>query len=113
MIQTSDNFFSNPISGLLGLGFAKIAQTTKTPFWQAVISGNEAASPKFGFWLALSSALVQPEQSVPGGVFTFRGTNTSFYSGDIQFHELTGDNTGFWSLNVSCTHSVSFFRPLD
>jgi cathepsin D len=100
---------------LLGLGFAKIAQsqTTKTPFWQAVISGNEAASPEFRFWLARGSGLVQPEQSVPGGVFTFGETNTSFYSGDIEFHELMGDNAGFWSPNVSCTHSVSFFCPLD
>ncbi|KAF7351940.1 Acid protease [Mycena venus] len=99
--ETTDNFFSNPISGLLGLGFAQIAQTTKTPFWQAVISGNEATSPEFGFWLARGSGLVQQDQSVPGGVFTFGGTNTSFYSGDIEFHDLTGDNTGFWSLNVS------------
>ncbi|KAJ7830299.1 aspartic peptidase domain-containing protein [Mycena olivaceomarginata] len=92
--QTSDNFFSNPISGLLGLDY-------EDAFWQAVISGNEAASPEFGFWLARGSGLVQQDQSVPGGVFTFGGTNTSFYSGGIEFHELTGDNTGFWSLNVS------------
>ncbi|KAK7013307.1 aspartic peptidase domain-containing protein, partial [Favolaschia claudopus] len=46
----------------------------------------------------------------PGGVFTFGGTNTSLYTGDIEFMPVTSNNT-YWSLNLSTItvqgHSLS------
>ncbi|KAJ7911064.1 aspartic peptidase domain-containing protein [Mycena leptocephala] len=99
--HTSNNFFFNPISGLLGLGFVTRLQNSNTPFWEAIISGNETASPEFSFWLPRGSGLVPQDPSLPGGIFTFGGTNPSFYSGDIEFFGAVPGNTGSWSLYIS------------
>lgn len=36
MNQTTSGLVSNPISGLMGLGWESIAQTGATPFWEAL-----------------------------------------------------------------------------
>ncbi|KAF8130896.1 aspartic peptidase domain-containing protein, partial [Mycena galopus ATCC 62051] len=99
--HTSNNFFDNPISGLLGLGFVTLLQTSKTPFWEAIIFVNETASPEFSIWLARGSGQVPQDPSVLGGIFTFGGTHASLYSGDIKFLGSVPGYTGSWSLYIS------------
>jgi cathepsin D len=101
--HTSNDFFDNPISGLLGLGFVTVLQTSKTPFWEAIMSVNETASPEFSIWLARGSGQIPQDPSVLGGIFTFGGTNASLYSGDIEFLGSVPGYTGSWSLYISCT----------
>ncbi|KAJ7240925.1 aspartic peptidase domain-containing protein [Mycena rebaudengoi] len=83
-------------SGMLGLAFGGIANTTAVPFWQAIINNNEAVSPEMGFWLSRKYG-----GPAGGGGFTFGGVNPLYYSGDIDFLSLTGTASRFWSLDVS------------
>ncbi|KAJ7265169.1 aspartic peptidase domain-containing protein [Mycena rebaudengoi] len=95
VIQQSNNIIGTQ-SGLLGLAFGGIADTTTVPFWQAIINNNEAVSPEMGFWLSRKSG-----GPAGGGGFTFGGVNPLYYSGDIDFLSLTGTASKFWSLDVS------------
>ncbi|KAJ7241779.1 aspartic peptidase domain-containing protein [Mycena rebaudengoi] len=84
----------DPHSGILGLAFGGIADTTTVPFWQAIINNNEAVSAEMGFWLSRKSG-----GPAGGGSFTFGGVNPLYYSGDIEFLSLTGTPSTYWSLD--------------
>jgi cathepsin D len=96
----TNNLLTSPISGLIGLAFAGLSQTG-TPFWQAIIGGNQASAPEMGFWLSRFRGTSNPTNEEPGGAFTFGGVNASLYTGDIEFLALTGTASAFWSLDLS------------
>ena len=89
-----------PVSGLMGLAFESLASTQATPFWQALTSNNLLSSPEMSFWLARNLNPVSQDSLAPGGVFTLGGTNTSLYSGEIEFLNLTS-KPSFWLLSLS------------
>ncbi|KZV80212.1 acid protease [Exidia glandulosa HHB12029] len=97
----TDGLKVNNVSGLMGLGFSSIATTKSQPFWFSLLSSNAFAQPVMGFyltrWLNVESA-----QAVEfGGVFTMGGTNTSLYTGDVDFVDLpNGQAGGFWTIPV-------------
>ncbi|KAJ7051626.1 aspartic peptidase domain-containing protein [Mycena amicta] len=70
-----------PFDGILGLGLGglSVLSPRSTPFWQQALGS----------------------QSPPGGLMTFGGTNTSLYSGAIEFLGLTGQVKSYWSLDVT------------
>ncbi|KAK6996857.1 acid protease [Favolaschia claudopus] len=93
---------SGGLSGILGLAFPGLSDFGNvTPFWQAILSTNATATPEMGFWLSRSTGTDNMKTEEPGGVFTFGGVNTSLYSGEIEFLDLTGPSSSFWSLEVS------------
>ncbi|KAJ6594861.1 aspartic peptidase domain-containing protein [Mycena capillaripes] len=103
-VEVSADLLQSPTSGILGLAFGRIAEVG-TPFWQNIITSNQAAAPEMGFWLSRVLGTSNPTSDEPGGVFTFGGTNASLYSGDIEFLDLTGTASTFWSL--ACQVSIN------
>ncbi|KAJ6573117.1 aspartic peptidase domain-containing protein [Mycena vulgaris] len=99
--QVTGGLLIGPISGLMGFGFAGIAQTTKLPFWEAILASGQAASPEMGFWLSRVQGTPNPAKEEPGGAFTFGGVNASLYSGDVEFLDLAGAQSTWWALHVS------------
>jgi cathepsin D len=91
---------SAPVSGLMGLAFESLASTRATPFWQALINDNLLTSPEMSFWLARSLSPSSQTSLAPGGVFTLGGTNSSLFSGDIEFLDLSS-TPSFWFLPLS------------
>ena len=89
-----------PVSGLMGLAFESLASTQSTPFWQAVTNNNLLSSPEMSFWLARDLNPVSESSLAPGGAFTFGGTNSTLFSGDIEFLDLTSAPS-FWLLSLS------------
>ncbi|KJA26203.1 hypothetical protein HYPSUDRAFT_36452 [Hypholoma sublateritium FD-334 SS-4] len=86
-------------SGLMGLAFTSLAQTEATPFWLALANSNQFSSPEIAFWLARST---NPEaQDVAGGVFTLGGTNSSLFTGDIEFLNIPTNPLQFWALPLT------------
>ncbi|KAJ7112948.1 aspartic peptidase domain-containing protein [Mycena epipterygia] len=83
---------TGPEAGILGLGFGPIASTTKSPFWQAALA--QSPSPEMGFWFKRGA-----QNETSGGAFTFGGTNSSLFTGEIEFLSLAAP-PGFWQLNV-------------
>ncbi|KIK69444.1 hypothetical protein GYMLUDRAFT_68042 [Collybiopsis luxurians FD-317 M1] len=93
-----------PVSGIMGLAFQSIASTNSVPFWQALVNAGDLSQPEMGFWLRRegneATTSKNGDTEVSGGVFTLGGTNTSLFSGDIEFLN-TQQNPGFWLLSVT------------
>ncbi|KAF8169784.1 aspartic peptidase domain-containing protein [Pholiota molesta] len=86
-------------SGLMGLAFATLARTRATPFWEALATSNQLSSPEMAFWLARSQNL--QVEDVPGGAFTLGGTNSSLFTGDIEFLNMPTGTPEFWTLPLA------------
>lgn len=94
-------------SGLMGLAFTDLAQTQATPFWLQLTNNNQFSSPEISFFLSRSS---NPNvQDVPGGVFTLGGTNSSLFTGSIEFHDIPTNPLLFWSLSLQGTFFAFLF----
>ncbi|KAJ7621353.1 acid protease [Roridomyces roridus] len=96
--QITQGLIAGNVSGLIGLAFEALAETQATPFWQSLINSNQLSSPEMAFQLTRSTSL----DDVPGGTFTLGGTDSSLFTGDIEFHNLEGASTpAFWQLSLS------------
>ncbi|KAJ7097598.1 aspartic peptidase domain-containing protein [Mycena epipterygia] len=96
--QIDQGLIDGSVSGLIGLAFQALAATDTVPFWQALVNNNQLSSPEMAFQLTRS----QSENDEPGGTFTLGGTNSSLFTGDIEFHNLAGSSTPtFWMLSLS------------
>jgi len=91
---------SAPVSGLMGLAFQALASTGAPPFWQTLTSSKLLSTPEMSFWLARDLNPVSQTSLSPGGVFTLGGTNSSLFSGDIEFLNLAS-TPSFWLLALS------------
>ncbi|KAJ7240855.1 aspartic peptidase domain-containing protein [Mycena haematopus] len=92
------NLIDGDVSGLMGLAFQALADTDAVPFWQALASNNQLTSPEMAFQLLRS----QSSEDEPGGTFTLGGTNSSLFTGNIEFHDLADSSTPtFWQLSLS------------
>jgi cathepsin D len=94
-----------PVSGLMGLAFQPIASTGSTPFWLALTNNNLFSTPEMSFWLARNLNPVSETSLAPGGLFTLGGTNSTLFSGDIEFHNLAA-TPSFWLLTLSSKYFV-------
>lgn len=100
--QTTNSLLGGSVAGIMGLAFQSLASTKALPFWQALVNNNMWTSPEMSFWLTrfLDDPTVQAEE--PGGVLTLGGTNSSLFTGDIQFLNMPSDVTqSFWLLQMS------------
>lgn len=104
--QMTSGLLSGEVSGIMGLAFEALASTRSTPFWQTLTSNGDFASPEISFWLErhIDDSTTADEQS--GGVMTLGGTNSSLFTGSIEFNDLqTVDGTEtFWLLGLSGTY---------
>jgi cathepsin D len=86
----------------MGLAFQSLASTKSLPFWQALTNNNMWSSPEMSFWLARFNNDTNAQAEEPGGVLTLGGTNSSLFTGDIQFVDMPSDVTqSFWLLQMS------------
>ncbi len=109
--DTSANFLQAPISGLMGLAFSTIAQSKATPFWEALANGNSFSTPEMSFFLTRFNGDANAQTLEPGGAFTLGGTNSSLFTGDIDFVDIpSGVTPSFWLLPLQ---SMPVLRPDD
>ena len=86
-------------SGLLGLAFPAIASTKSTPFWQAL--GSQLSASEMAFYLTRFNGDSSAKDEEPGGVFTLGGTNSTLFTGDIEFINMPTGTPTFWLLSMS------------
>ncbi|KAG2205231.1 hypothetical protein INT47_009496 [Mucor saturninus] len=94
--KESSSFASDPIDGLLGLGFNTITTVAgvKTPV-DNLISQGLITNPIYGVWLGKAI-------NGGGGEYLFGGINTSKYTGSLT--TIPVDNSdGFWGITVAAT----------
>ena len=90
----------------MGLAFAPLAATQSIPFWQTLVTNGQLDSPEMGFWFSRSA--LTPAAQVPGGVFTLGGTNSSLYTGNIEFTNLAVTTPTYWALSLTGWFPILF-----
>lgn len=86
-------------SGLMGLAFPAIASTKSTPFWQAL--GSQLSASEMAFYLTRFNGDASAKDEEPGGVFTLGGTNSTLFTGEIEFLNMPSGTPTFWLLTMS------------
>lgn len=123
--QMTDGLLDSQTSGILGLAFQALASTRAVPFWEALVNAGQFAQPELSFFLTRFLGVNDATNSEPGGILTLGGTNSTLFTGDIEFLNLVGSDSvadsTFWLLQVSsacpalaqCTAVVddADFRP--
>jgi cathepsin D len=98
--QISSGLLSNPVSGLLGLGFQSIASSKATPLWQTLVSNGAWTDPLMAFYLTRYINQSNAQSLEFGGSFTMGFTNTSLYTGEIDYIDLPTSGS-YWILPLS------------
>ncbi|CAL1706109.1 unnamed protein product [Somion occarium] len=100
--QLSSGLLDGVASGIMGLAFEALASTESTPFWQGLLQGSQLATPEMSFWLTRELDNRNARENEFGGEFTLGGTNSSLFTGDIEFINLpsTSQQT-FWLLSMT------------
>jgi cathepsin D len=100
--RTTPSLLTGSNAGIMGLAFQAIANTKAVPFWQSLINANKLSSPEMSFWMTRLLDDASASEESFGGIFTLGGTNSSLFTGDIEFLDLTGGTTPqYWLLDVS------------
>ncbi|KAK7026260.1 aspartic peptidase domain-containing protein [Favolaschia claudopus] len=91
--------FFGDSAGVFGLGFPSASFQNLPSIWQSVLSSNTVDAPEMGIWLSrVHNTSTSTPVSTPG-VFTLGGTNSLFYTGDIEFLDST--STSAWALSIT------------
>ncbi|KAF8586724.1 acid protease [Ramaria rubella] len=110
----SQGLLDGQLSGLLGLGFKSIANTGATPLVQALAGGNSFSQPLMSFYLERHDEDSNAAASAPGGVMTLGNTNSSLFTGNIDFVDIPSTVTpGFWLLPVTDVSVQGSSVPLN
>ena len=105
----SGGLIDAPVSGIMGLAFQQLAQTRALPFWQAITDNNLLTSPEFSIWIGRDQKPPSETALVADGVFTLGGTNSSLFSGNVEFTNVVTDpgvSATFWQIPLSSKYSV-------
>lgn len=103
--NVTDGLLDSPVSGLMGLAFQSIASSGATPLWQSLVRTNGTLdAPLMAFQLTryVNDSSVRTVEY--GGTFTVGSTNTSLYTGDIDYHDIPSGSVGYWSIPLSSTY---------
>ncbi|KAF5362015.1 hypothetical protein D9756_002632 [Leucocoprinus leucothites] len=86
--------------GLMGLAFDTIASSKAVPFWQTLASGGAWNESVMAFHLTRFNNASDVQRLEPGGSFDMGFTNTSLYTGDIDYVALPSEGT-YWILPLN------------
>ena len=94
-----DGLLEGSASGIMGLAFSAISSTNSTPFWQAL--GSQLSASEMAFYLTRFNGDSNATVEEPGGVFTLGGTNSTLFTGDIEFLPMPSGTPTYWLLTMS------------
>ena len=102
--QASSQLLSNSVSGLMGLAFQTISTSGAKPFWQSLVEGGSWTQPLMSFVLTRYANVTAASNQEPGGLFTMGYLNTSYYTGDVEYHALKSET--YWVISMSGKASI-------
>lgn len=81
--DVTEGLLAGPVSGIMGLGFQKIASSNSIPWWENLASNHQlGTNQEMGFAFTRFLHYAQSENVVmPGGVASFGSANQTLYSG--------------------------------
>ncbi|KZV67009.1 acid protease [Peniophora sp. CONT] len=103
--QIADNILPSGVnfSGIMGLTPQAAPNTVigATPFWQALLNGNQFSNPEFSIYLARNKQRATSiSDTNAGGSLTFGGRNETLFQGDVEFFPSAAGDT-YWYQNVA------------
>ncbi|KAK7063497.1 aspartic peptidase domain-containing protein [Favolaschia claudopus] len=103
--------YSNKVDygGMFGLSFPSASFQNLPSSWQSLLSSNSVDVPEMGIWLSRMQNMSTSKAPTPG-VFTFGGTNSSLYTGAVDFLDST--STSAWVLNITSSYAQSLILKL-
>ncbi|KAI6167423.1 acid protease [Pisolithus thermaeus] len=107
----SSGFLFAPTSGLLGLAWDPLALTQQMPFWQTLAGSGAWDSPLFAVQLTRYTNDTQAKTLEPGGVLNFGYTNSSLYTGSIEYSAMTSQPS-FWQVSLTSVTVQGVSIPL-
>jgi len=98
----SGQLVDGPVSGIMGFAFQTIASTGAPAVWEQLLNANQFSSPLFSFWIKRLTNNPSASDLAPGGLLTLGGTNSSLYTGDIEFISMpSGFPRSYWLLSLT------------
>lgn len=82
----SGNLVGAPSDGLMGMAWPALSELNADPFFWTAISQGVVSEGVFGFYLSDS-----------GSELYLGGTDSSLYSGDLEYHDLVS-SAGYWTI---------------
>ncbi|KAG2039952.1 aspartic peptidase domain-containing protein [Suillus americanus] len=98
--EVSQNLLTSPVSGLLGLGWQSLASSGQMPLWQTLASSNSWDSALFAVQLTRYSNDTNAQDLEPGGVLNMGYTNSSLYTGSIDYIDIPG-TPSYWYIPLT------------
>jgi len=92
MNQPGLSWIVGKFDGLLGMAYQSISVDSVTPLWYNILDQKLVDSPVFGFWLSQNAAAPM------GGELTLGGVDSSRYTGDFTYANLTSET--YWEFHV-------------
>jgi len=99
--QVARNLLTDPVSGLLGLGWKAISTSGATPFWETLASGGAWDSPVMSFQLTRFLNQSGTQALEVGGTFTMGFVNSTLYTGDIEYIDVPTSTNSYWILPIT------------
>ncbi|KAG9126991.1 hypothetical protein FRC07_001114 [Ceratobasidium sp. 392] len=96
--QSTGILMTGQSAGLLGLAFQSLANTQSVPFWEALVSGGQWVEPLMSFWMTRYTNVSTARAEEFGGEFRMGGTNTTLYTGDIEYHDMPATMNSYWMI---------------
>ncbi|BGO94820.1 hypothetical protein NBRC10512_005360 [Rhodotorula toruloides] len=91
------NIVDGTISGILGLGWQRIASSGAEPLVQSLAANGTLPQNVFGFAFQTHTFTTQSSPTAPGGELTIGGLDTSKYSGSINWINIA-QPPGYWAI---------------
>ncbi|KZP16586.1 acid protease [Athelia psychrophila] len=99
--EVSSGLLQSPVSGLMGMAWNTIASSGATPFWQTLASSGKWDEALFAFHLTRFIDDTKASNEEPGGVVTLGATNTSLYTGAIDYQNIPSGKESYWILPLT------------
>lgn len=96
----STGLLTSPVSGLLGLAWQPLATSGQMPLWQTLASSGSWDSALFAVQLTRYTNDSSAQTLEPGGVLNMGYTNSSLYTGSIDYIDIPGTDT-YWYLPLT------------
>ncbi|KAG1854827.1 aspartic peptidase domain-containing protein [Suillus subalutaceus] len=93
--EVSTNMLTSPVSGLLGLAWQPLASSGQMPLWQTLASSNSGTQLSLLYTNDSSAQVLEP-----GGVLNMGYTNSSLYTGSIDYIDIPG-TPSYWYIPLT------------
>ncbi|WVQ76028.1 hypothetical protein IAR50_005664 [Cryptococcus sp. DSM 104548] len=99
--SVSTGLLSTGVSGIMGLSWQALAYSKATPWWITLAKSSAWSEPLFAFYLArYRNVAGATAKESDGGTATFGYLDSSLYSGDVTYVNVSSD-AEYWQIEMA------------